>query len=181
MFEYAHLWTVRYYDGKGREIRTVWKSHLGIGYETEDRDYAFSGEVTERRLTHVDATGQNMTERYTYSYDDWGRPLTVHHQLGDAPIVSLHSYSYDGLGLPDSSARPDPPKNALAGFRSSAGLVEPAQVHFWRFSFFRRSYRAAGRRLRAENSIVRAGKCSKTCPGEPKPRLRAGKRPETCP
>ena len=94
----AYLWTVRYYDGKGREIRTVWKSHLGIGYETEDRDYAFSGEVTERRLTHVDATGQNMTERYTYSYDDWGRPLTVHHQLGGGPLVSLHTYSYDGLG-----------------------------------------------------------------------------------
>ena len=92
-------------------------------------------------------------------------------------LVCCHTFRSNVMHFlfppPASSTRPDPPKNALAGFRSSAGLVEPAQVHFWRFSFFRRSYRAAGRRLRAENSIVRAGKRSKNGPGEPKPRLRA--------
>ncbi len=39
--------------GRGGRSGRCGSPTWGIGYETEDRDYAFSGEVTERRLTHV--------------------------------------------------------------------------------------------------------------------------------
>lgn len=39
-----------------------------------------------------------MSERYTYSYDSWGRPLTVTHRPDTLPAVVLHAYGYDAAG-----------------------------------------------------------------------------------
>ena len=45
------------------------------------------------------------TERYTYSYDVWGRPLTVTHRLENLSPVVLHSYAYDAVGRLESDSR----------------------------------------------------------------------------
>ena len=40
-----------------------------------------------------------MTERYAYTSDAWGRPLTVGHKLDNASQwTQLHAYAYDGAG-----------------------------------------------------------------------------------
>ena len=46
-----------------------------------------------------------MTERYTYSYDAWGRPLTVTHRLENLSPVVLHSYAYDAVGRLERDSR----------------------------------------------------------------------------
>ena len=60
--------------------------------------YDFTGHPLKARIMHSDPTVGDMTERYTYSYDAWGRPLTVTHQLDALPAVVLHAYAYDAAG-----------------------------------------------------------------------------------
>ena len=99
-----YLWGVRYHDGRGREVQSVRQTLRGV--EKEETAYGFTDEVLRRTLTHTGADGNTvMTERYTYTYDGWGRPLTVVHAVDGAAPVTLHAYTYDGVGRLAGDAR----------------------------------------------------------------------------
>ena len=72
-------------------------THRG-GWQRTNTGYDFTGHPLSARIIHHDPTAGDMTERYTYSYDAWGRPLTVTHRLDNLPAVTLHNYSYDAIG-----------------------------------------------------------------------------------
>ena len=95
---YSPFWTVHYYDDFGREIQTNAKYLHGV--EKETRSFDFTGNVTGRTLTHMDASGEVfLSESYTYGYDSWSRPTTTYHRLGTNGInVCLSSNSYDEIG-----------------------------------------------------------------------------------
>lgn len=72
-------------------------AHRG-GWERTNAGYDFTGHTLTGRTIHHDPTAGDMTERYTYSYDAWGRPLTVTHRLDTLPAVVLHAYGYEAAG-----------------------------------------------------------------------------------
>ena len=92
-----YLWSVLYYDDHGRVVQESHSTHRG-GWQRTNTGYDFPGHPLMARIHHVDPTVGNMTEYYTYSYDAWGRPLTVTHRLDNLPAVTLHNYSYDAIG-----------------------------------------------------------------------------------
>ena len=92
-----YLWSVLYYDDRGRVVQESHATHRG-GWQRTNTGYDFTGHPLKARIMHSDPTVGDMTERYTYTYDAWGRPLTVTHQLDSLSPVVLHDYAYDGLG-----------------------------------------------------------------------------------
>ena len=102
---FNYLWSVHYYDDFGREVQTNAKYLQGV--EKETRTYDFSGNVTARSLSHMDADGLVIqTESYTYGYDSWGRPTTTAHRLGaNGTQVCLSDNSYDAVGRLTSRQR----------------------------------------------------------------------------
>ena len=95
--ENQYLWSVLYYDDRGRVVQESHATHRG-GWQRTNTGYDFTGHPLSARIIHHDPTVGDMTERYTYSYDDWGRPLTVTHRLDTLPAVVLHAYAYDAAG-----------------------------------------------------------------------------------
>ena len=93
----VYLWTVLYYDSKGRVTQESHSTHRG-GTRRTNTGYDFTGHPTKSRTITQDTLAGDLTELYTYSYDAWGRPLTVTHKLGEVRPVTLHNYSYDGAG-----------------------------------------------------------------------------------
>jgi RHS repeat-associated protein len=98
----TYLYSVMYYDSRGRLIQTKSNNHLTGGIEKEYIAYNFTGQPTQRKHIHQ-ATGKNtQTEVYAYTYDHAGRLLTTTHQLTDGttvkPQVTLAENSYDDLG-----------------------------------------------------------------------------------
>ncbi|SHJ61743.1 RHS repeat domain-containing protein [Bacteroides stercorirosoris] len=89
------LYTVYYYDEKGRLEKTVSSNHLG-GYDKTTTVYTFTGKSST--VTHVHtSTGKNTwTEVYTYTYDYADRISKVQHTLGGTTIT-LYNAMYDDL------------------------------------------------------------------------------------
>ena len=84
--------------------RIATTTHRG-GWQRTNTGYDFTGHPLKARILHSDPTVGDMTERYTYSYDAWGRPLTVTHQLDAISPVVLHNYAYDAVGRVESDSR----------------------------------------------------------------------------
>ncbi|SEN74560.1 pre-peptidase C-terminal domain-containing protein [bacterium A37T11] len=98
----TYLYSVLYYDNRGRLIQTNSNNHLPGGTEKEYTAYNFAGQPVKRKHVHA-ATGRNtQTEVVTYTYDQTGRSLKTTHQLTDGttvkPQVTLAANSYDDLG-----------------------------------------------------------------------------------
>ena len=94
----SYLWTVTYYDDKGQPVQKKSSTHRG-GVEKESLGYSFTGEVTARKLVHVaDSTGASLTERYAYTYDNWGRSLTTTYRLDNGSVTTLSDIVYDAAG-----------------------------------------------------------------------------------
>ena len=98
----TYLYSVMYYDNRGRLIQTKGNNQLAGGIEKEYIAYNFTGQPTQRKHVHQ-VTGKNtQTEVYAYTYDHAGRLLTTTHQLTDGttvkPQVILAENSYDDLG-----------------------------------------------------------------------------------
>ncbi|MFV0328207.1 MAG: DUF6443 domain-containing protein [Dysgonomonas sp.] len=98
----TYLYSVMYYDDRGRLIQTKGNNHLTGGVEKEYIAYNFTGQPTQRKHVHS-ATGKNtQTEVYAYSYDHAGRLLKTTHQLTDGTTVkdqvTLAENDYDELG-----------------------------------------------------------------------------------
>ena len=103
----VYLWNVRYYDSKGRIVQQSRKNPFGSWVRTNSA-YNFTGQPTMVRTIYKDGNNA-MAERYSYTYDNWGRPLTVTHALSDRGSVPsgeftyvvtklLHDYEYDFAG-----------------------------------------------------------------------------------
>ncbi|WP_291529212.1 DUF6443 domain-containing protein [Bacteroides sp. UBA939] len=92
-----YLYTVMYYDVKGRLVQSKSNNHLTGGSEKEYFAYNFTGQATKRKHVHV-AAGTTQTEIYTYAYDDAGRLTSVKHKLNTGDEVTLAANTYDELG-----------------------------------------------------------------------------------
>ena len=110
-----YLWTVHYYDDKGREVQ---KSGLTIrgGYARTNTGYTFSGNPSVVRTVHYDPDNGYMAEKYSYSYDAWERPLvdvyyrtaltsTLPSSFTYTDTKTLHSRTYDRAGRQTVDAR----------------------------------------------------------------------------
>ncbi len=98
----TYLYSVMYYDYRGRVIQTKSNNHLVDGIEKEYVAYNFTGQPIQKKHVHS-ATGKDtQTELYTYAYDHVGRLLTAKHRLTTGSKVgtefTLIENTYDELG-----------------------------------------------------------------------------------
>ncbi|NDV97494.1 RHS repeat-associated core domain-containing protein, partial [Dysgonomonas sp. 521] len=94
----TYLYSIMYYDNRGRLIQTKSNNHLTGGIEKEYIAYNFTGQPTKKKHIHA-ATGKTtQTEVYAYTYDHAGRLLKTTHQLNSGTTVTLASNTYDELG-----------------------------------------------------------------------------------
>jgi RHS repeat-associated core domain len=94
----TYLYSVMYYDNRGRLIQTKSNNHLAGGIQKEYIAYNFTGQPTKRMHVHS-ATGKTtQTEIYTYEYDHAGRLLKTKHKLNTGAEIVLAQNTYDELG-----------------------------------------------------------------------------------
>ena len=91
------IYTVYYYDIKGRVIKTIENNLVG-GYNTRETTYTFSDQPATVTLTHTANGKLTQTEVYTYTYDHSDRISSVTHKLNNGSAVNLASYTYDNKG-----------------------------------------------------------------------------------
>ena len=91
------IYTVYYYDIKGRVIKTIENNLMG-GYNTTVTTYTFSDQPATVTLTHTANGKATQTEVYTYTYDHSDRISSVTHKLNSGSTVTLASYTYDNKG-----------------------------------------------------------------------------------
>ena len=94
----TYLYSVMYYDNRGRLIQTKSNNHLSGGIEQEYIAYNFTDQPSQKKHVHS-ATGKStQTEVYAYTYDHAGRLKKETYQLNGATAVSLAENTYDELG-----------------------------------------------------------------------------------
>ena len=93
----VYLWTVLYYDDRGRVVQESHSTHRG-GWQRTNTGYDFTGHPLKTKTVSHDEIAGDMTEHYTYYYDAWGRPLTVLLALNNYTPSVIHNYLYDGAG-----------------------------------------------------------------------------------
>ena len=91
------IYTVYYYDIKGRVIKTIENNLMG-GYNTKVTTYTFTDQPATVTLTHTANGKATQTEVYTYTYDHSDRISSVTHKLNSNAAVTLASYTYDNKG-----------------------------------------------------------------------------------
>lgn len=94
----SYLYSVMYYDNRGRVIQSKSNNPWDGGIEQEYLAYDFVGNVTQRKHVHQAAGETPQTEIYHYGYDSEGRLLSTTHQLNGGVKVKLSDNEYDGLG-----------------------------------------------------------------------------------
>lgn len=94
----AYLYSVMYYDTRGRVIQTKSNNPLTDGTDQEYLAYDFVGNVTQRKHVHQVAGKASQTEIYKYEYDHAGRLLTTTHKCNTEAEVTLVNNVYDELG-----------------------------------------------------------------------------------
>lgn len=110
-----YLWSVLYYDDKGREVQRSGLTLRG-GYARTNTGYTFSGNPSVVRTVHYDPDNGYMAEKYSYSYDSWDRPLGDEYRrtalTSSLPSTftysetkTLHSRTYDRSGRLVTDAR----------------------------------------------------------------------------
>ena len=94
----AYLYSVMYYDNRGRVVQIKSNNSLAGGIEKEYIAYSFTGKPTAKKHIHQ-ATGKTtQTEVYAYQYDHAGRLIAETHQLNTGPITTVAENTYDELG-----------------------------------------------------------------------------------
>ena len=92
------LYSVSYYDYRGRLVQYKANNHLAGGLEKEFYSYNLAGQVLARKHIHQ-ATGKTtQTEVYSNTYDHAGRLTKATHQLNGGSIITLAQNTYDDLG-----------------------------------------------------------------------------------
>lgn len=94
----TYLYSVMYYDTRGRVIQTKSNNPLTDGIDQEYVAYDFVGNVIQRKHVHQVAGKAPQTEVYKYEYDHAGRLLTTTHKLNTEAEVTLTNNAYDELG-----------------------------------------------------------------------------------
>ena len=114
------MWSVHYYDKKGRLIQTRRSTQRGT-LETEYLAYDFTGNIVLRKLGHelFDHTAMPGTERYTYTYDDMGRLKETWHQWGSQSPLKLSDKNYDTVGRLAGESR----SNGANGLQTEYGYT----------------------------------------------------------
>ncbi|NDW13892.1 RHS repeat-associated core domain-containing protein, partial [Bacteroides sp. 214] len=93
----TNLYTVLYYDYRGRLIQSKGTNHVG-GTEHEYIGYNFSGQPLKRKHEHT-ASGRNaITLCYAYTYDHAGRITETKHKMDSRVELSIAKKTYDELG-----------------------------------------------------------------------------------
>ncbi|NDV79995.1 DUF6443 domain-containing protein [Dysgonomonas sp. 511] len=98
-----YLYSVMYYDIRGRLVQTKSNNHLG-GTEVEYIAYNFTGQPIKKMHIHNDGTG-TIKEEYTYTYDHAGRLTETRHRLNDSNRIMATKNHYDELGRLSSTSR----------------------------------------------------------------------------
>jgi len=91
-----YLYTVSFYDDKGRVIQTRANNDVG-GSDIVTTQYDFEGKVLRNHHQHVSGTDQITTASYM-TYDHAGRLLSVHKNINDVVTKLIVRHSYDELG-----------------------------------------------------------------------------------
>ena len=94
----TYLFSVMYYDNRGRVIQTKSNNPLSNGIEQEYLAYDFVGNVIERAHVHQAAGKALQMEIYKYTYDHAGRLLTTTYKLNEEAEMTLVNNVYDELG-----------------------------------------------------------------------------------
>ncbi|MBD8388717.1 DUF6443 domain-containing protein [Dysgonomonas sp. BGC7] len=100
----GYLYSVMYYDNRGRLIQTKSNNHLK-GTEEEYMAYNFTGQPVKKLHVHNGNNGSKINEKYTYIYDHAGRLKETRHRLNDSPHIMATINHYDELGRLESSSR----------------------------------------------------------------------------
>ena len=94
----AYLYSVMYYDNRGRVVQSKGNNALSGGIEQEYLAYDFTGNVIQRKHVHQAEGKTPQEEVFRYEYDHEGRLLTTTHQLNDDATTTLAGNRYDELG-----------------------------------------------------------------------------------
>lgn len=108
----AYTSSVSYYDDKGFVIQSRATNHLG-GYDIAYNDLDFMGNPNRTLKEHNIATDgvqqPAVSELYSYTYDQAGRPTKTTYQINSQPAVTLTDLTapgaYDELGRVASQKR----------------------------------------------------------------------------
>ncbi|WP_195596691.1 DUF6443 domain-containing protein [Coprobacter fastidiosus] len=99
----TYLYSVFYYDKKGRMIQSKSDNHLG-GTEKEYTAYNFIDQPVTRKNIHV-LNGNTITEEYGYFYDHADRLIKTTHKLNDNPVITISENTYDETGRLSTNTR----------------------------------------------------------------------------
>lgn len=88
-----------YYDDKKNVVQTRSTNHRKYqnGYDKDWFLYSYSGSLLKHLHTYEDKTSA-LSDLNEYTYDHAERLTQVDHTFGDAPKVTLATYTYDELG-----------------------------------------------------------------------------------
>jgi len=102
------LWTVHYYDDKGRLIQSYGQHYLGGGtadpgnYDIETNTYDFTNAITATNRQHYNVSGGSsalaVTVGNTYTYDHVGRKRQTFEQINSGTNVLLNQVDYNEVG-----------------------------------------------------------------------------------
>ena len=99
------LWSSCYYDKKGNLIQTHTTRASG-GVDITTTEMTFTGKPNRTHIIHAYGKPEELNEFYEYTYDNWERPDSVRHRLGEnAKWITLSKIKYDGIGRVESDAR----------------------------------------------------------------------------
>lgn len=91
-------WISYYYDKKGNLIQTHTKRADG-GVDVATTAVTFTGKPERIHISHDHGQSGMLNEFYEYTYDNWERPDTVRHRMGETgDWTVLSDYEYDGIG-----------------------------------------------------------------------------------
>ena len=96
----TYLFSVFYYDKKGRMIRGISDNHLG-GIDYGDFNYLFSGEIRMANTYHntiINGQQESDVIKWSYSYDHAGRLLEVLQGINTLPDQTILMNKYNELG-----------------------------------------------------------------------------------
>lgn len=103
------LWSVRYYDDQGRNIKTFQQHFLGgiqsiYNYDELSSTYDFMDAVLTTNRKHYSKNSGNTAATLTinitniYSYDHLGRKVQSQQQIGSGPNILLSKNDYNEIG-----------------------------------------------------------------------------------
>ena len=94
----TYLYSVMYYDYRGRLVQSKGNNALTDGLEKEYFAYDFMNNPTRKMHIHTAMNKTAQNEVYSYTYDHAGRLTKETHQLNGGTLVNLAENTYDELG-----------------------------------------------------------------------------------